>query len=500
MLKSLSIAHYKSYYDRCEIKFATPKEGSLGLTLLVGGNNAGKSTILTCISTMLGARSEYIFDRMDRHPDHDPSLEFEYCLGGVDQTIGLKKAADAYYSKTVRLSHSQEYIDYRTTQGGGQPLVAYVPSRRPWEDTLQGGASDLKGFESARESMGDQARLGNRQLERLGDQLKRIIELGDKKNFDEILKSVLPDLHDWTTDRVAGQDRIMYISSNGIAHAIRDAGDGVVSVFRLCFALHMYPDSVPLVLDEPELSLHPDGQRRLYAVIREHAKKRQIIIATHSPHFIHWKDLVSGAKVYRVSQNRQGQSSAFSASEKTLRDVYSVAYKDFKNRKLFDYLGKEIFLNSEALLVEGQEDVHIISRFLEDEGEAELPIFAYGAGGAPHIVKWVRLARELGLNVAAVYDADTDKEYSHAAEEFKGDAAVKIVKSHHDDIRDKSMNGVLKKIGYFDESWNIKPSEKEKFQALVTEIRRHFHDNGRASRFSPSAHPNVIDFKMRLES
>ena len=454
MLKSFSLANIKSYYERCIIDFAIPSEDQNGLTILVGKNNAGKSSILSTLSACFDYRPNVVFDKMDRHQDADPFLEVKYKLQGVDQTLSLSTEARAWFKKRVIIDHSGDEPDYQTVLNHTHSILAYVPSRRPWEDTFQGGgggAHDLKGFEQQREAIYEQSRLGNRQLERLGDQLNQIIQKNEKDAFNQLLKSILPDLSDWTTDRVAGQDRIMYVSASGAEHAIRDVGDGVTSIFRLCFALHSYPKEVTLLLDEPELSLHPDGQRRLYETLRKYSRERQIIIATHSPHCIDWSDLVKGTKIYRIAQDADGHSFASSASQDVLNDVYKVAHRDYKNRKLFAYLAKE------------------------DRDQSPLPLFSYGAGGAPHIIKWIRLARELGLTVAALYDHDSAKEAEQAILEFANDKKVRVVVSPYDDIRDKTdkATGKVTKEGFFSEDWEVKPERANELLELLEDIRMH---------------------------
>lgn len=494
MLISFSIGNYKSYYEDCLFEFAQPGPESLGLTLLVGRNNSGKSSILNILSSICSSAPNITFDKLDRHHNKDPKMTLRYNLQGVEQLISINKLAKAYYDKQSTLNTGQ-VVEFATLTNHDRPLLAYVPSRRPWDDTFHSQAvgRDLKAFESAREALSLQTQ-GARQLERLGDQLNAIIHAGEKEQFDELLKSILPDFSDWTTDRVSGQDRIMYISASGLEHAIRDVGDGVGSVFRLCYALHRYPKDVPLLLDEPELSLHPEGQRRLYNVIREQAKSRQIIMATHSPHSVHWPDLIGGVRLYRIAQEEDGHSRAYLASNKSLKDVHAVAYQDKKNRKLFDYLGKEIFFTSGALFLEGQEDVHIISNFLDEEKGAELPIFAYGAGGAPHILKWIRLAREIGVTVAALYDGDQAEAAKDAAAEFENDPNVLIITSPYDDIRDKFENSELKKSGFFTKDWVIREDRKDKLLDILSRFSEHLRISKSASDSRSIISDNILQF------
>jgi hypothetical protein len=47
------------------------------------------------------------------------------------------------------------------------------------------------------------------------------------------------------------------------------------------------------LIDEPELDLHPQMQKKLALLLSEEAKTRQIIVCTHSPYFINWEDYLN---------------------------------------------------------------------------------------------------------------------------------------------------------------------------------------------------------------
>ena len=426
------------------------------------------------------------FDKLDRHAGRDPVLEVEFRHDQLDYKLGLEKSAAAYFEKKLTRASDGVATSYKTFAQGEYPLIAYVPSRRPWADTYNPAAQV-----SIRQLDVPLQRRQN-QLEGLGDQLNQIIQSKTKQKFDEMLRSVLPDLKDWSTDRIAGQDRIICITSNGTEHAIGDVGDGVVSVFRICFALHGYPDDVPIVLDEPELSLHPDGQKRLYRLVREKSRVRQIILATHSPHFVDWQDLVAGVRLYRIAQNSNGHSLPFAPTQKTLHSVSRVATKDRINRRLFDYLSKEIFFQSATVFLEGPEDVHIFMNYLEGS-DADLPLFSYGAGGAGNIRLWLMLSLELGLRAAAVYDRDKADDYRDASMVFSSEPSILIILSEKDDIRDKFLTTGQEKTGFFDDKWQLKEHERASFEAMVKKVKDHIEGSAEVHTRIPAA--NVLNIE-----
>tara|TARA_E500000318_G_scaffold1676_9_gene2338 strand:- start:1035 stop:1448 length:414 start_codon:yes stop_codon:yes gene_type:complete len=69
-------------------------------------------------------------------------------------------------------------------------------------------------------------------------------------------------------------------AANSIHSSLLSAGEKQMLSF-LCYNAFM--SSVPVFIDEPEISLHVDWQRRLFAILLDQNPANQFIIATHSP-------------------------------------------------------------------------------------------------------------------------------------------------------------------------------------------------------------------------
>jgi DNA repair exonuclease SbcCD ATPase subunit len=66
MLKKLSIEYYKGFYEQQSIEFSIPNrknEGS-GLTLIVGPNNTGKTTIINVLVNLFHSNLSFIYIRI----------------------------------------------------------------------------------------------------------------------------------------------------------------------------------------------------------------------------------------------------------------------------------------------------------------------------------------------------------------------------------------------------------------------------------------------------
>lgn len=114
-----------------------------------------------------------------------------------------------------------------------------------------------------------------------------------------------------------------------------------------------------VVVDEPELSLHPQAQRRLLNYMLGKSAATQIIVATHPPYLISWEAIERGMRVYRVTPGADAKCGTL--SETTRSELAAIAVKDFKNRRLFDALSREMFFSDKVIFVEGFEDVALLT-------------------------------------------------------------------------------------------------------------------------------------------
>jgi len=475
MIKSLTIGHVRSFYDEVSIDFVSPALGKYGLNILVGENNAGKSTILKYMTDYFRKnRNDIVFDKLDRHDGTDPNLEI--FVQGDDELIRffIEKYSSSSFVKKCSGCFRNKKVDFIEATAQHNQLISYVPARRPWTDMYQSQSRQTRVNFHTFESSGDvfedfknnQFRVPN-----LGDYLNGVLHDGDKPEFDKLLNAVFPEIFDWSTDRIGGADRITYKVENTVEHPLGQTGDGILSVFRICFALFSAVEGVPIIIDEPELSLHPQAQKRLFKLICREAARRQIIIATHSPHFVDWDVLSKGAKIFRVEKAKTGASNVYSPDPNTVEKICDCAVKDKRNRKLFDYLAKELVFQSSAVFVEGQEDVHIISLYLESKQQEPLPLFSYGAGGAANIQHWLKFCDELNILAVGLFDFDRKVDFERCKKEFAKSENIEVILAGKEDIRDKvDDSGKLQKEGYFDENWDIKPECQKEFDALIDKI------------------------------
>ncbi|ERL03207.1 MULTISPECIES: AAA family ATPase [unclassified Leptotrichia] len=110
-----------------------------------------------------------------------------------------------------------------------------------------------------------------------------------RKVFDEI-NEIFENLNiDVKVEDISqdGRNITLFTNSSGDEFDINELSSGEKQLFLRTLAIKMLnPENSIILIDEPELSLHPKWQQRIVDVYRKIGKNNQIIIATHSPHIL----------------------------------------------------------------------------------------------------------------------------------------------------------------------------------------------------------------------
>lgn len=135
------------------------------------------------------------------------------------------------------------------------------------------------------------------------------------------------------------------------------SGERQIFNFILGFTCLNIRDSV-IIIDEPELHLHPRWQKQLASLLQELSNKLscQFIVSTHSASFITPDTLDAAVRVYR----EEGQSRTVKAKD----GLKQINAKD--TLRLFNAHNNErIFFTEKAVLVEGPSDYIVWKKILE---------------------------------------------------------------------------------------------------------------------------------------
>ncbi|WP_254678868.1 ATP-dependent endonuclease [Arthrobacter sp. 24S4-2] len=180
------------------------------------------------------------------------------------------------------------------------------------------------------------------------------------------------------------------------------AGDGLQIWIQILFHIWRCRDSSTIVLDEPDVFLHPDLQRRLVRILE--AQSQQIIVSSHAAEVASEADPQSLVWIERGSRAAKRLS-----SESYLGGVAGGLGRSF-NLSIAHALKAKV-----ALFVEG-EDVKIIrilaervgcSKIAKEEGLAVVPIGGFNRWPSVETFAWLKDGfLDSGVKVRLILDSD----------------------------------------------------------------------------------------------
>ena len=166
--------------------------------------------------------------------------------------------------------------------------------------------------------------------EKVGDVQKKVFN-----EINEIFENLSIDVkvEDISQD---GRNITLFTNSSGDEFDINELSSGEKQLFLRTLAIKMLnPENSIILIDEPELSLHPKWQQRIVDVYKKIGKNNQIIIATHSPHIL---GSVKKENIMLLDKDDEGKIGV-----KTI-DEYD-SYGQPTNRVLKDIMGLETTRN-----------------------------------------------------------------------------------------------------------------------------------------------------------
>jgi predicted ATP-dependent endonuclease of OLD family len=450
-----TVSNFRCFAEEKELKLAQPvlhRPGS-GITYIVGANNSGKTTL---IESMWIKKDHYLND--SEKQSAPPIFKFY---------------RDSQAVRTVKLLRDNACVFTEEPQTrGDDDLFEVISSRRHWESVANGVSNSRDIIKQSEVGENPRKQQGNVQTALF---LKDIETQPQKyEEFTRLVQRVIPEFTDWAVG-FENQPYIKYLSSDGISHKADFLGDGVISVIRIL--AHLYEERVSgLIIDEPELSLHPLAQKRLIKLIAECAEKRQIIISTHSPYFVSWEYLKNGATLNRIAKAGDTKSEIFTIKNYSQYEKL-IKGGNWQQPFLMDVVSKELFFQDDILFVEGQEDAGLLKSFFSN---TEINLFGYGVRGYHNFEFALELAKDLGIKKACVLIDSASDSTSHNNEnaikaklmEQYGD--YRIVQWNKADIRDKKAITLSAKEGYFDINGQLKPADQQDFNEKIQSVIDYF--------------------------
>ncbi|HGN1201459.1 ATP-dependent nuclease [Providencia rettgeri] len=213
-----------------------------------------------------------------------------------------------------------------------------------------------------------------------------------------------------------------YITTEHYNYSEAYAGSGEFAVISLVSKIHSAPKNSLILLDEPEVSLHPHAQKELinYLIDQARIKKHQIVISSHSPEII--ENLPDEAiKLFHEDTNTG----------------YVHVHNDVGKLSVFHVIGKKF--NKIPIFCEDILAQKVIMKAIEnDENLKHSFQVEFYPGGASSIISRFNTLVETNHSLLVLLDGDQQSELYSENNSFPDDS----------DISDKKLSDVIKKLDF----------------------------------------------------
>ena len=344
-IKNLHIKEFKGLRD-ISINFEKNDE-PLDLVVLAGSNGSGKTRVLESILKYFQDNLNYKQNNIEAGIFYEEKEK--NCISNVqDFFYGLEyfsyhEVNNPLYEKHIEIKNKLDILPkiiYVPTEINFQKMnVASTTLVQEYKFINIVNTNLIKDIPSYIATKMISAMLKNKN-EKVGDVQKKVFD-----EINEIFEnlSINVKVEDISQD---GRNITLFTNSSGDEFDINELSSGEKQLFLRTLAIKMLnPENSIILIDEPELSLHPKWQQRIVDVYRKIGKNNQIIIATHSPHIL---GSVRKENIMLLDKNDEGKiviktgdelyDSYGQPTERILEDIMGL--KTTRNQEIFDKLEK----------------------------------------------------------------------------------------------------------------------------------------------------------------
>lgn len=412
------------------------------MNILVGPNNSGKSTILSAFRLLEQALRTSGSHRPVRIATHTRHQGFGHNVPESQIPLELENVHYNYDASDSR-------IEFRYSNGN--VLILYFPEDGGMTCYWELNGPDIRTPSNFRKQFPDKVQV----IPVLGpvDQDESIVNdetvrraagthrasrhfrnywFKNQEGFDEfreLIEETWPNMSIMKPEKldILSKRLTMFVSERRIDRELYWSGLGFQIWCQLLTHISRCKDSNLLVVDEPEIYLHPEVQRQLLGILREVSP--DIVLATHSVEIL---GEAEPREILIVDKTRR--------SARRLQDVVGV-------QEAIDNLGSiqnisltELARSRRILFVEGVSDYKIIKRFAKLIGLTELAagsgLTALESGGFDSWSKiqgfaWgLQKSLESELQIAAVYDQDYRSEQENSSLKERLEREISLAHFH----------------------------------------------------------------------
>ena len=414
------------------------------MNVLVGPNNYGKSTILSAFrlleQALKTARTRRASSLVQTHREHS---SYGHVISENIVPFSLENVHFNYDTSDSRIefrySNGNQLFFFFPADGGvtmyweteGKPVFTPSAFRKAFPDEVQ-VIPVLGPLEQDEMIVTDETLTRAAGTPRASRHFRNYWWQNPEgfKDFQNLVKKTWPGMSIDSPERASAMENrlTMFVSENRIDRELYWAGLGFQIWCQLLTHISRCSESDLLVVDEPEVYLHPQIQRQLLGILRDLTP--DILLATHSVEIL---GEAEPSEILLVDKSLR--------SARRLQDIEGVQQAIDDIGSIQNITLTELARNRRILFVEGINDYKIIRRFAKLLGYEDLAtgsgLTALESGGFESWPRVQALAwgfeKSLGsdLKIATIYDPDYRcKEESDQIKE-KVEQEIELAHFHH---------------------------------------------------------------------
>lgn len=246
----------------------------------------------------------------------------------------------------------------------------------------------------------------------------RRFAITDQQKLIKFLQSTAdPNISNLEQIPISETKQALNLITRGISASMNEQGSGVRSAICLAWDIIATKDGSILLIDEPEMGLHPSAELELLKLLIEESKGKQIFLATHDPTFVNpviWDENKERISVFLYSPPKE--------------EFMNVDLGHDANPVLFaGFLPHTESLKPVHLYVEGGSDVYIFQTWLQKHlKKAHEPLWlqTYNNIGIYHLggSNWKHFLYTVPsnpYNCLVILDGDKKREAKKVGEKYK---------------------------------------------------------------------------------